>query len=138
MEWNMEHQKWLKVFVHFAYVPVESACKRGALSKLKLLDLSYNGSVGDGGWVSLFGEAAGLKELQELDLSLRPSASHSASPWLPALLNALPQLPSLRRLALQRWALGPGEREKLEKSLSKRNIVLECDKGAAPIARVAS
>ncbi|XP_062841598.1 leucine-rich repeat-containing protein 31 [Trichomycterus rosablanca] len=106
---------------------LESACKRGALLHLKHLDLSYNGRVGDGGWVSLFGEAGGLKELQELDVSLRPHASLSASPWLPAMMEAVPRLLSLRRLALQRWALGSKEREKLEKSLSKRNVVLECD-----------
>ncbi|XP_066540441.1 leucine-rich repeat-containing protein 31 isoform X2 [Hoplias malabaricus] len=106
---------------------LESACKLGCLSKLKILDLAYNGSVGDGGWVSLFGEAERLKELQELDISLRPSSSLSASPWLPALLDALPQLPSLRRLALQRWALGPTERETLEKILSKKKVILECD-----------
>ncbi|XP_072546448.1 leucine-rich repeat-containing protein 31 isoform X2 [Salminus brasiliensis] len=116
---------------------LESACKRGALSQLKLLDLSYNGSVGDGGWVSFFGGAAGLKELQELDISLRPSASLSASPWLPALLDALPQLPSVHRLALQRWALGPGDREKLEKALSKRTIALECDQVSVSVAKVA-
>uniref|UniRef100_A0A8B9KU35 Leucine rich repeat containing 31 n=1 Tax=Astyanax mexicanus TaxID=7994 RepID=A0A8B9KU35_ASTMX len=108
------------------------------LSQLKLLDLSYNGSVGDCGWVSFYSGAAGLKELQELDVSLRPSASLSASPWLPALLDALPQLPSLRRLALQRWAFSSGEREKLDKALSKRNVVLECDKVAATEAKVAA
>ncbi|XP_007232743.3 leucine-rich repeat-containing protein 31 isoform X3 [Astyanax mexicanus] len=117
---------------------LESACKRGALSQLKLLDLSYNGSVGDCGWVSFYSGAAGLKELQELDVSLRPSASLSASPWLPALLDALPQLPSIRRLALQRWAFSSGEREKLDKALSKRNVVLECDKVAATEAKVAA
>ncbi|XP_007232741.3 leucine-rich repeat-containing protein 31 isoform X1 [Astyanax mexicanus] len=117
---------------------IESACKRGALSQLKLLDLSYNGSVGDCGWVSFYSGAAGLKELQELDVSLRPSASLSASPWLPALLDALPQLPSIRRLALQRWAFSSGEREKLDKALSKRNVVLECDKVAATEAKVAA
>uniref|UniRef100_A0A671SUD1 Leucine rich repeat containing 31 n=1 Tax=Sinocyclocheilus anshuiensis TaxID=1608454 RepID=A0A671SUD1_9TELE len=84
---------------------LESACQRGALSHLKQLNLSYNGSVGDGGWTSLFEKAAALKGLEELDVSLRPSASLSVSPWLPALLEALPQLSSLTRLSLQHWVL---------------------------------
>ncbi|KAK1806495.1 hypothetical protein P4O66_005010, partial [Electrophorus voltai] len=114
---------------------IESACKRGALLQLKILDLSYNSSVSDGGWVSLFGEASGLKELQELDISLRPTTSLSASPWLPALLDALPQLPSLCHLALKRWALTPGEWEKLQKAISQRNVGLEWDEVAMPGSR---
>ncbi|XP_026093673.1 leucine-rich repeat-containing protein 31-like [Carassius auratus] len=107
---------------------LESACQRGVLSHLKQLDLSYNGSVGDGGWMALFGKAAALKGLEELDVSLRPSASLSVSPWLPALLEALPHLSSLTHLSLQHWALSSAEREKLEKILCKKNVILECDK----------
>ncbi len=116
---------------------VESACQRGALSHLKQLDLSYNGSVGDGGWTSLFEKAAALKELEELDVSLRPSASLSVSPWLPALLEVLPQLSSLTRLSLQHWALSSAEREKLERILSKKNVILECDRLATPTPKAA-
>ncbi len=115
----------------------ESACQRGALSHLKQLDLSYNGSVGDGGWTSLFEKAAALKELEELDVSLRPSASLSVSPWLPALLEVLPQLSSLTRLSLQHWALSSAEREKLERILSKKNVILECDRLATPTPKAA-
>ncbi|XP_048030188.1 leucine-rich repeat-containing protein 31 isoform X2 [Megalobrama amblycephala] len=116
---------------------LESACQRGVLSQLKRLDLSYNGSVGDGGWTSLFGKAAGLKGLEELDVSLRPSAFLSVSPWMPALLEALPHLSSLTRLSLQHWALTSAEREKLEKVLSKKNIILECDRLATPTPKAA-
>lgn len=116
---------------------LESACQRGVLSHLKHLDLSYNGSVGDGGWTSLFGKAAGLKGLEELDVSLRPSAFLSVSPWLPALLEALPHLSSLTRLSLQHWALSSAEREKLEKVLSKKNVILECDRMASPTPKAA-
>ncbi|RXN17112.1 leucine-rich repeat-containing 31 [Labeo rohita] len=116
---------------------LESACQSGVLSHLKQLDLSYNGSVGDGGWTSLFGKAAALKGLEELDVSLRPSASLSASPWLPALLEALPQLSSLTRLSLQHWALSSTERDKLEKILSKKNGILECDRLATPTPKAA-
>ncbi|XP_073687070.1 leucine-rich repeat-containing protein 31 [Garra rufa] len=116
---------------------LESACQLRVLSHLKQLDLSYNGSVGDGGWTSLFGKAAALKGLEELDISLRPSASLSVSPWLPALLEALPQLSSLTRLSLQHWALSSAEREKLEKILSKKNGILECDRLATPTPKAA-
>ncbi|XP_059390932.1 leucine-rich repeat-containing protein 31-like isoform X1 [Carassius carassius] len=116
---------------------LESACQRGVLSHLKQLDLSYNGSVGDGGWMSLFGKAAALKGLEELDVSLRPSASLSVSPWLPALLEALPHLSSLTHLSLQHWALSSAEREKLEKILCKKNVILECDKLATATPKAA-
>ncbi|XP_052452122.1 leucine-rich repeat-containing protein 31 [Carassius gibelio] len=117
---------------------LESACQRGALCHLKQLDLSYNGSVGDGGWMSLFEKAAALKGLEELDVSLRPSAPLSVSPWLPALLEALPQLSSLKRLSLQHWSLSLAEREKLEKILSKKNVLLECDRLDTPTPKAAS
>ncbi|XP_051970286.1 leucine-rich repeat-containing protein 31 isoform X2 [Xyrauchen texanus] len=116
---------------------LESACQRGALSQLKQLDLSYNSSVGDGGWTSLFGKAAGLKGLKELDVSLRPAASLSVSPWIPALLEALPHLSSLTRLSLQNWSLTLAEREKLEKTLCKKNIILECDRLATITSKAA-
>ncbi|XP_046689366.1 leucine-rich repeat-containing protein 31 isoform X1 [Silurus meridionalis] len=106
---------------------LQSACKRGVLSNLKLLDVSYNGHVGDAGWASLFREAGGLKQLQELDISLRPGACLSASAWVWALMDALPRLESLQHLSVQRWTLGSEERQKLEKSLKKRNVVLESD-----------
>ncbi|MCJ8745926.1 hypothetical protein PDJAM_G00135870 [Pangasius djambal] len=106
---------------------LQSACKRGALSNLKLLDVSYNGRVGDAGWVSLFREAGGLKQLQELDVSLRPDACLSASAWTAAMMEALPQLSALRRVSMQRWTLSSEERQNLEKSLKKRNVVLESD-----------
>ncbi|XP_016309328.1 leucine-rich repeat-containing protein 31 [Sinocyclocheilus anshuiensis] len=116
---------------------LESACQSGVLSHLKQLDLSYNGSVGDGGWMSLFGKAAALKGLEELDVSLRPSASLSVSPWLPALLEALPQLSSLTRLSLQHWALSSAEIEKMEKILRKKNVILECDRLATSTPKAA-
>uniref|UniRef100_A0A8D0AZR2 Leucine rich repeat containing 31 n=1 Tax=Sander lucioperca TaxID=283035 RepID=A0A8D0AZR2_SANLU len=78
-----------------------AVCRRGCLSSLRLLDLSYNGSVGDDGWTALLA-AGGLGSLEEADLSLRPSSCAPCSAWLPALLGALPRLPALTRLALQR------------------------------------
>ncbi|KAM9439398.1 leucine-rich repeat-containing protein 31-like isoform 3-T4 [Clarias gariepinus] len=104
---------------------LQSACKRGVLTNLKLLDVSYNGRVGDAGWALLFREAGGLKQLQELDISLRPDACLSASAWMSAMMDALPQLSSLRRVSMQRWTLNSEERQKLEKSLKKRNVLME-------------
>ncbi|KAK7878192.1 hypothetical protein WMY93_031189 [Mugilogobius chulae] len=103
-----------------------SACRDGFLSSLKVLDLSYNGSVGSKGWSSLL-TSGGLDSLEELDLSLRPFTSASCSDWLPALLRALPRLTALRRLGLQRWTIGEKEKLQLDHSLKKRTVFLEMD-----------
>ncbi|KAL2085267.1 hypothetical protein ACEWY4_018587 [Coilia grayii] len=109
-----------------------SAAKRGALSELKQLDVSYNGDVGDAGWAALFGEAGGLKALEQLDVSVRPSASAPVSPWIGDLLEALPKLPSLTHMALQHWVLRQDERDKLDNITDKKSFVLECDKQNSP------
>uniref|UniRef100_A0A665WCE5 Leucine rich repeat containing 31 n=1 Tax=Echeneis naucrates TaxID=173247 RepID=A0A665WCE5_ECHNA len=101
-----------------------AACRRGCLSSLQLLDLSYNSSVGDDGWSALF-TAGGLESLQDLDLSLRPLTSASCSAWLQALLSALPQLPVLSRLAVQRWTMSSQDQQQLKHCLSKRNVLLD-------------
>ncbi|XP_062235169.1 leucine-rich repeat-containing protein 31 isoform X3 [Platichthys flesus] len=101
-------------------------CRRGCMSSLLVLDLSYNGSVGSAGWSALF-EAGGLGSLEDVDLSLRPSTSASCSAWLPALLCALPRLPALTRLAMQRWTMSSRERQQLSHSARKRNVLLELD-----------
>ncbi|XP_040921612.1 leucine-rich repeat-containing protein 31 isoform X2 [Toxotes jaculatrix] len=103
-----------------------AVCRRGCLSSLRVLDLSYNGSVGDDGWSALF-SAGGLGSLEDVDLSLRPSTSASCSAWLPALLCALPRLPALARLAVQRWTIGSQDRQQLNHCLRKRNVLLEWD-----------
>lgn len=101
-------------------------CRRRCLSSLRLLDLSYNGSIGADGWCALLA-AGGLDSLEDLDVSLRPSTSASGSPWLPELLGALPRLPALSRLALQRWTVGSRDREQLSHRLRKRSVRLEWD-----------
>ncbi|XP_062377689.1 leucine-rich repeat-containing protein 31 [Sardina pilchardus] len=111
-----------------------SASKQGVLSQVKLLDLSYNGTVGDAGWTALFGEAGGLKALEELDVSRRPASHAAASPWLACLLEALPKLPALTHLALQHWVLQQEERDKLENVTTKRKLTVECDKQSSPPA----
>ncbi|KAM4718190.1 leucine-rich repeat-containing protein 31 [Anableps anableps] len=101
-------------------------CRRGCVSSLRVLDLSYNGSVGDAGWAALFA-AGGLGSLEEADVSLRPMTSAPCSAWLPALLGALPRMPALTRLALQRWSAGSQEMQQLRYSVKNRNIRLDWD-----------
>uniref|UniRef100_A0A4W5JUF0 Leucine rich repeat containing 31 n=1 Tax=Hucho hucho TaxID=62062 RepID=A0A4W5JUF0_9TELE len=118
-------------------------CKRGVLSSLRVLDLSYNGGVGEEGWCGLLGEG-GLGSLEELDLSLRPLTSKPSlltsnpSPltWLPTLLSAFPRLPALTRLSLQRWTLTAQEWEQVNHALRKRKVLLELD--PAPFASSAN
>lgn len=103
-----------------------AACRRGGLSSLLVLDLSFNGSVGDNGWSALFA-AGGLGSLEDLDLSLRPLTSASCSAWLPSLLRALPRLSVLTRLAAQRWTMSSQDRQQLSNIVRKRSILLEFD-----------
>ncbi|XP_026220201.1 leucine-rich repeat-containing protein 31 [Anabas testudineus] len=103
-----------------------AVCRRGCLSSLRLLDLSYNGSVGGDGWAALFA-AGGLASLEDVDLSLRPSTSASCSAWLPALLCSVPRLPALTRLAAQRWKISSKERQQLNHCLRKKSVMLEWD-----------
>uniref|UniRef100_A0A669CS65 Leucine rich repeat containing 31 n=1 Tax=Oreochromis niloticus TaxID=8128 RepID=A0A669CS65_ORENI len=55
-----------------------AVCRRGCLSSLRALDLSYNSLVGDDGWCSLFA-AGGLGSLEDVDVSLRPLTSAPCS-----------------------------------------------------------
>ncbi|KAM4606460.1 leucine-rich repeat-containing protein 31 isoform 1-T1 [Polymixia lowei] len=103
-----------------------AACKRGCLSSLRLLDLSYNAPLGEEGLAALF-RAGGLDSLEDIDLSLRPLTSAPSKAWLPCLLSALPRLPALTRLAMQRWTLSAQARDQLNHSLRKRNVQLEWD-----------
>ncbi|XP_011486939.1 leucine-rich repeat-containing protein 31 isoform X2 [Oryzias latipes] len=103
-----------------------AVCRRGSLSSLRVLDLSYNDSVADDGWSAVFA-AGGLASLEDLDLSLRPSASASCSAWLPALIHALPQMPALTRLALQRWTATSQERRRLIHGTKTRALLVDWD-----------
>lgn len=103
-----------------------AVCRRGGLSSLRVLDLSYNGSVGQEGWSALWA-AGGLALLEDMDLSLRPSSSAPCSSWLPWLLRALPCLPALTRLAAQQWTISTQDRDKLDRLLRKRSVRLEWD-----------
>ncbi|KAM8880950.1 leucine-rich repeat-containing protein 31 [Synchiropus picturatus] len=102
-----------------------AAGKRGLLTSLRLLDVSYNGSRSGGGWSALFSAAEGLSSLEDLDLSLRPASSASCSAWMPALLCALPRLQALTRLAMLRWTMSEQERRQLEHAVRGRSLLLE-------------
>ncbi|KAM9826849.1 leucine-rich repeat-containing protein 31 [Neosynchiropus ocellatus] len=106
-----------------------AASRRGLLTALRVLDVSYNGSVGEGGWAALFSAADGLGSLEDLDLSLRPTGAASCSAWMPALLGALPRLQTLTRLAMQRWTMSAQERRRLEHAVRRRSLLLELQEG---------
>ncbi|XP_056155493.1 leucine-rich repeat-containing protein 31 isoform X2 [Lampris incognitus] len=110
-----------------SFTALALVCKRGCLSSLRLLDLSYNSRVGDEGWAGLFGAGGGLGSLEEVDVSLRPASSAPATAWMPSLLAALPNLPALARLAMQRWTLTSQARDRLGHALKKRHVQLEWD-----------
>ena len=82
--------------------------------------------MGPDGWAGLFG-AGGLGSLEDVDLSLRPLTSASSEAWLPSLLSALPHLPALVRLGMQRWTLTNQGRDQLNHALRKRAVLLEWD-----------
>ncbi|XP_018596775.1 leucine-rich repeat-containing protein 31 [Scleropages formosus] len=108
-----------------------SASKRGVLARMQQLDLSYNDGVAEGGWTSFFQELGGLVALVELDVSLRPSARGNPPTWLPALLAVAPHLPALRLLAMNRWVLGPRDRQALD-TLSEHGGKGVCVEGDPP------
>ncbi|KAL4631075.1 leucine-rich repeat-containing protein 31, partial [Arapaima gigas] len=106
-----------------------SASKRGVLSCLQQLDLSYNHDVAEGGWAMFFQELRGLVALVELDVSLRPSVQALDPTWLPALVAAVPHLPTFRLLSMHRWLLKPNDKNALD-TLSKdggQRVCVECD-----------
>ncbi|XP_064418125.1 leucine-rich repeat-containing protein 31 [Latimeria chalumnae] len=86
----------------------------GHLSKLQTLDLTYNGTIGDEGWTMFFKGLKGLKELSELDISLRPSTCQDCGLWFSDLLLCLTQLSGLTELGMERWILTSSQKERLE------------------------
>ncbi|XP_025760834.1 leucine-rich repeat-containing protein 31, partial [Oreochromis niloticus] len=123
---DMQHLDKVISYQWVLFLCAAAVCRRGCLSSLRALDLSYNSLVGDDGWCSLFA-AGGLGSLEDVDVSLRPLTSAPCSAWLPALLQALPQMPALARLAMQRWTADCQEREQLRYCLKKRSVLLEWD-----------
>ncbi|NXX41397.1 LRC31 protein, partial [Tricholaema leucomelas] len=100
----------------------------GHLGRLRELDVSYNNNIADEGWLLFCQGLAAFKELSVLDVSLRPSACRDCGTWFSELLAALPQLPALAELGLQRWLLSESQRKQLESfnQDNKRNIRFDC------------
>uniref|UniRef100_A0A8C9ERN9 Leucine rich repeat containing 31 n=1 Tax=Pavo cristatus TaxID=9049 RepID=A0A8C9ERN9_PAVCR len=100
----------------------------GHLARLRKLDLSYNNSISDEGWMVFCQGLAVFKELSELDVSLRPSSCRACGTWFSELLAALTKLPALAELGMQRWVLSESQRKQLEgfNQDNKRNIRFDC------------
>ncbi|MGH0127256.1 UNVERIFIED_CONTAM: hypothetical protein FKN15_077005 [Acipenser sinensis] len=109
-------------------VDLASVSKSGELAHLRQLDLTYNDTVEDAGWAHFFQETMGLKELTELDISLRPSTHRDASPWIDSLQGFLIRLPAISEFGLHRWVLTNQQRECLESfnNSHKRSVHFDC------------
>uniref|UniRef100_H3B7M1 Leucine rich repeat containing 31 n=1 Tax=Latimeria chalumnae TaxID=7897 RepID=H3B7M1_LATCH len=99
---------------HDIYFLLAAMSQAGHLSKLQTLDLTYNGTIGDEGWTMFFKGLKGLKELSELDISLRPSTCQDCGLWFSDLLLCLTQLSGLTELGMERWILTSSQKERLE------------------------
>ncbi|KAM9315987.1 leucine-rich repeat-containing protein 31 [Gastrophryne carolinensis] len=104
-----------------------SAAQAGHLESLDQLDLAYNDTVPDEGWSLLFESISALKNLAELDISLRPASARECGPWFIHLLSNMPKLPKLKELGMQRWALSPAEKQQLDRIRSEKNINIHYD-----------
>ncbi|XP_045707936.1 leucine-rich repeat-containing protein 31 isoform X2 [Phyllostomus hastatus] len=91
-----------------------SVMQTGHLARLQKLDLSYNDSVCDAGWAVFCQNVWLLKELTELDISLRPSTFRDCGQWFRHLLCAVTRLPEITEIGMKRWILPPSLEEELE------------------------
>ncbi|KAF3827294.1 hypothetical protein GH733_002780 [Mirounga leonina] len=91
-----------------------SVIHTGHLAKLRELDLSYNDSICDAGWAIFCQNVRFLKELTELDISLRPSTSRDCGQWFRHLLCAVAKLSEITEIGMKRWILPTSQEEELE------------------------
>ncbi|KAM5274988.1 leucine-rich repeat-containing protein 31 isoform 2-T3 [Hipposideros larvatus] len=91
-----------------------SVIQTGHLAKLRKLDLSYNDSICDAGWALICQNLWLLKELTELDISLRPSTLRDCGQWFRHLLCAVTKLPEMTEIGMKRWILPASQEEELE------------------------
>ncbi|KAM5334191.1 leucine-rich repeat-containing protein 31 isoform 5-T6 [Glossophaga mutica] len=91
-----------------------SVIQTGHLARLQKLDLSYNDSVCDAGWAIFCQNLWLLKELTELDISLRPSTFRDCGQWFRHLLCSVTRLPEITEIGMKRWILPPSLEEELE------------------------
>ncbi|XP_014701968.1 leucine-rich repeat-containing protein 31 isoform X1 [Equus asinus] len=92
-----------------------SVIQTGHLAKLRKLDLSYNDSICDAGWTIFCQNVWLLKELTELDISLRPSTFRNCGQWFRHLLCAVTKLPEITEIGMKRWLLLASQEEELER-----------------------
>ncbi|XP_008942254.1 PREDICTED: leucine-rich repeat-containing protein 31 [Merops nubicus] len=102
--------------------------QEGHLAGLRKLDLSYNSSISDEGWVAFWRGVAAFRELSELDVSLRPDSCRHCGTWFGELLSALAKLPAVAELGMQRWVLPESQRKRLESfnQDNQRNVWFDC------------
>ncbi|XP_036099033.1 leucine-rich repeat-containing protein 31 [Molossus molossus] len=91
-----------------------SVIHTGHLARLQKLDLSYNDSICDAGWAIFCQNVWLLKELTELDISLRPSTFRDCGQWFRHLLCAVTRLPEITEIGMKRWILPPSLEEELQ------------------------
>nr|KAF6475069.1 leucine rich repeat containing 31 [Rousettus aegyptiacus] len=91
-----------------------SVIQTGHLTKLQKLDLSYNDSICDEGWAIFCQNVCLLKELTELDISLRPSTFRDCGQWFRHLLCAMTKLPKITEIGMKRWILSASQEKELE------------------------
>eukprot|EP00079_Xenopus_tropicalis_P025531 XP_012818866.1 PREDICTED: leucine-rich repeat-containing protein 31 isoform X2 [Xenopus tropicalis] len=104
-----------------------TAAQAGHLDSLQQLDIAYNDTVPDEGWMLFFESLSALKNITELDVSLRPSSNRSCGPWFIHLLSILVKLPRLRELGMQRWLLTAAEKKQLGHIMAEKNISILFD-----------
>ncbi|XP_027797989.1 leucine-rich repeat-containing protein 31 isoform X2 [Marmota flaviventris] len=90
-----------------------SVIRMGHLTKLQKLDLSYNDGICDAGWAIFCQNLWFLKELTELDISLRPSHFRDCGHWFRYLLCAVTKLPEITEIGMKRWTLPASQEEEL-------------------------
>ncbi|XP_032262092.1 leucine-rich repeat-containing protein 31 isoform X1 [Phoca vitulina] len=106
-----------------------SVIHTGHLAKLRELDLSYNDSICDAGWAIFCQNVRFLKELTELDISLRPSTSRDCGQWFRHLLCAVAKLSEITEIGMKRWILPTSQEEELEHFHQDHRCSIQFDLG---------
>lgn len=104
-----------------------SAAQASHLDNLQQLDLAYNDTVPDEAWSLLFESIPALKNITELDISLRPASVRDCGPWFIHLISNIPKLPMMKELGMQRWTLSTAEQQQLNRICKEKNISIHYD-----------
>ncbi|XP_005886651.1 PREDICTED: leucine-rich repeat-containing protein 31 [Myotis brandtii] len=106
-----------------------SVIHTGHLARLRKLDLSYNDSICDAGWAIFCQNVWLLRELTELDISLRPSTFRDCGQWFRHLLCAVTRLPAITDIGMKRWLLPASLEEELKRLDQDRSSSIHFDHG---------